>query len=205
MEKELDSLVLGGMEEPLEITPASETEEKKCSFTLPEEQDYLKSLEDTMLHLDNSTTTTQSVRNQMLKKLLPVVDNLDIETGLASDPDLLQAQSRLVSEVRGLLNDIDSSAKSQVSIKLKKSDLDTQKQSSINAAEILSQLRLTNDLIVKQVAGKPTLPSKEEIEQHIEEEFASSELDIPDTELEVGGSMLPIHNQKDDDKNAITG
>lgn len=205
MEKELDSLVLGGMEEPLEITPASETEEKKCSFILPEEQDYLKSLEDTMLHLDNSTTTTQSVRNQMLKKLLPVVDNLDIETGLASDPDLLQAQSRLVSEVRGLLNDIDSSAKSQVSIKLKKSDLDTQKQSSINAAEILSQLRLTNDLIVKQVAGNPALPSKEEIEQHLEKEFASSELDIPDTELEVGGSMLPIHNQKDDDKNAITG
>ena len=205
MEKELDSLVLGGMEEPLEITPASETEEKKCSFTLPEEQDYLKSLEDTMLQLDNSTTTTQSVRNQMLKKLLPVVDALDIETGLAADPDLLQAQSRLVSEVRGLLNDIDSSAKSQVSIKLKKSDLDTQKQSSINAAEILSQLRLTNDLIVKQVAGNSTLPSKEEIEQHLEKEFASSELDIPDTELEVGGSMLPIHNQKDDDKNAITG
>lgn len=205
MEKELDSLVLGGMEEPLEITPASEIEEKKSSFTLPEEQDYLKSLEDTMLHLDNSTTTTQSVRNQMLKKLLPVVDALDIETGLAADPDLLQAQSRLVSEVRGLLNDIDSSAKNQVSIKLKKSDLDTQKQSSINAAEILSQLRLTNDLIVKQVAGNPTLPSKEEIEQHLENEFASSELDIPDTELEVGGSMLPIHNQKDDDKNAITG
>ena len=205
MEKELDSLVLGGMEEPLEITPASEIEEKKSSFFLPPEQDYLKSLEDTMLHLDNSTSTTQSVRNQMLKKLLPVVDNLDIETGLASDPDLLQAQSRLVSEVRGLLNDIDSSAKSQVSIKLKKSDLDTQKQSSINAAEILSQLRLTNDLIVKQVAGNPALPSKEEIEQHLEKEFASSELDIPDTELEVGGSMLPIHNQKDDDKNAITG
>lgn len=205
MEKELDSLVLGGMEEPSEITPASETEEKKCSFTLPEEQDYLKSLEDTMLHLDNSTATTQSVRNQMLKKLLPVVDALDIETGLAADPDLLQAQSRLVSEVRGLLNDIDSSAKNQVSIKLKKSDLDTQKQSSINAAEILAQLKLTNDIMIKQIAGDTSAPSQEEIEQHLEKEFASSELDIPDTELEVGGSMLPIHNQNDEDKNVTTG
>lgn len=196
MKKELDSLVLGGIEgdeTPLE-TPTPE-EERRCSFTLPPEQDYLKSLEESMLGMDNSTTTTQSVRNQMLKKLLPVVDALDMETGLAADPDLLQAQSRLLSEVRGLLNDIDSSAKSQVSMKLKKSDLDTQKQSSINAAEILAQLRLTNDLVIKQVAAKTSQPTKEEIEQHLEEAYSSSELDISDTELEVGGSMLPIHNQ----------
>ena len=166
----------------------------------PPPKDKIVSLEEAMLELDNTQNTTQYIRTQMLRKLTPLVASLEVETNIAADPDLFQAQSRFISEVRGLLNDMDTSSKTHTAVKLKQSTLDTQKQSSVNAAELLAQLRLTNDLIVKQVTSNTRTPTEDEIEQHLAKSYeAADELTILDTELELGGSMLPRHQDNHDE------
>lgn len=179
------------------LTEGDTTETPK--LTLAPEQPYIAALEESMLHFDQSIATTQDMRRKILEKLLPSIESMEVETSFAADPDLFQAQSRFISEIRGLLNDIDTSAKTQVSVKLKKTDMDTQHQSSINAAEILAQLKLNNDILVKQVTAKnSTTLNEADIEKQIESRFIESGANIPETELEMGGSNLPAHNKEDE-------
>lgn len=155
------------------------------------------SLERSMINFDSTVEYTSSIRDQMLAKLMKSFNDLQLETNSMADPDLMSAQSRLLEQIRGLLNDMDASTKNHVNIKLKKTDIDNQHQSNINAAELLAQLKLTNDNFTRQVTMHTITPSDSEIEARLAEriENATDMPDIPDTELEVGGSKLPAHNK----------
>ena len=100
-------------EEKTNLVPSMEEVEKS-----------IVSLEQSMLEYDHATNETQELRRALVAKLMPAVMKLDLNVDASSDPDLVASQSRVIEQARQLLNDIDSSAKNHVNVKLKKSDIE---------------------------------------------------------------------------------
>lgn len=195
-----DAPIVLGEDDVSNIVSSMTETEKENEFELAEVQPYLVSLEDAMMNFDTVVNVTQDMRHKLLKKMARALNDMEMETSFASDPDVFQAQSRFISEFRGLLNDIDTSSKNQINVKLKKSDIEAQHQSNFNAAEVLAYFRLQDRKPVEQVtANNLALPDEATIEQNIQQRFEQENLKIPETELELGGSNLPKHNQSEED------
>lgn len=155
----------------------------------------LASLEDTMRNFDNTTHTTMTLRRALINKFLPEALNLDMQVTKATDPDMYQGQARFLSEVRQLLNDMDSTTKGHVQTKLKRVDLDQQRDNKIDPAALLAAIKLTQPL---EINLNVVQPSHEEIDSKLEQRLAETGDSILDTELEMGGNNLPVEADEQD-------
>ena len=122
--------------------------------------------------------------------------NVQVISVVAStDPDLFAAQAKMISEARGLLNDIDGSSKNHTAMKLKHKDSETQASVAFNAAELLSKIKLS---VAGDVGGSLVVDNSDEIEDLIAKQFDDPDSLVLDTELEMGGNMLPERKDSDD-------
>ena len=158
-------------------------------------QQSLMSLQESMQILDSTAAMTQSARNQILVKLLPEVIKMDLEVTDRSDPELFESKARLIAETRGLLNDMDTSARNHTNMKLKQKDVETNAANTLNAAEFLAQIKL-GGISVSQ--PKQMQHSEQEISEQLETRFAQEGLEILPTELETGQTQLPEPRVSDD-------
>lgn len=148
----------------------------------------LISLTESMQSMDSVVTNTQSVRQQLMTKFLPDVLNLDMKVDPGTDPDMYASQARFLSEYRGLLNDLDTSSRNHVNMKLKQKDSETNAAHAINAAEFLSKIKLSRGV---PVSNLPFTKSEAEVEALIEKQFEENGCMVLDTELETGQNQLP--------------
>ena len=176
-------------DEPTAPTPADVVASQEP--TMESVQASLQTLNDSMLHFDDTTRSTQEIRRALVNKFLPDVMNLDMRVDRGTDPDLYQGQARFISEMRQLLNDLDSTAKNHVNVKLKRTDMEQQHANSIDPAAILAAIKLNQPLQVNVTTTVPQ-PSKEEIAEKLEKQMQAAGDQILDTELEIGGNQLPV-------------
>lgn len=176
-------------DEPTAPTPADVVASQEP--TMESVQASLQTLNDSMLHFDDTTRSTQEIRRALVNKFLPDVMNLDMRVDRGTDPDLYQGQARFISEMRQLLNDLDSTAKNHVNVKLKRTDMEQQHANSIDPAAILAAIKLNQPLQVNVTTTVPQ-PSKEEITEKLEKQMQAAGDQILDTELEIGGNQLPV-------------
>lgn len=176
-------------DEPTAPTPADVVASQEP--TMESVQASLQTLNDSMLHFDDTTRSTQEIRRALVNKFLPDVMNLDMRVDRGTDPDLYQGQARFISEMRQLLNDLDSTAKNHVNVKLKRTDMEQQHANSIDPAAILAAIKLNQPLQVNVTTTVPQ-PSKEEITEKLEKQMQVAGDQILDTELEIGGNQLPV-------------
>ena len=181
-------------DEPTAPTPADVVASQEP--TMESVQASLQTLNDSMLHFDDTTRSTQEIRRALVNKFLPDVMNLDMRVDRGTDPDLYQSQARFISEMRQLLNDLDSTAKNHVNVKLKRTDMEQQHANSIDPAAILAAIKLNQPLQVNVTATVPQ-PSKEEITEKLEKQMQAAGDQILDTELEIGGNQLPVEENEE--------
>lgn len=149
----------------------------------------INSLADSMAQYDRNVVEIQLVRQELAKKLMKTVMKMDMDVNATSDPDSVIARSKILAEARGLLNDLDNSAKNHTATKLKYKDSETQANAVFNAADLLTKIKISID------NTPATVDNPENINQKIEEKFTEKNLEIPDTELETGVNKLPNHKE----------
>ena len=142
-------------EEKTNLVPSMEEVEKS-----------IVSLEQSMLEYDHATNETQELRRALVAKLMPAVMKLDLNVDASSDPDLVASQSRVIEQARQLLNDIDSSAKNHVNVKLKKSDIENNHQSNMEIAKLLQKIKI--DVMNPNDPNRPLVQSEEELNKLLE-------------------------------------
>lgn len=171
------------------------TEEEKIEYCNSYgEKNDIESLVNSMKKYDETNINTQIVRQRLANKLLNDVMKMDLAVTAATDPDLFAAESKMISEARGLLNDIDNSSKNHVATKLKRKDSDTQASMAFNAAELLTKISIS----LKPQDASPVV-SSDEINQMIESQFDDPGTVVLDSELEVGNNKLPQPSKKEDE------
>lgn len=171
-----------------EFTTASEP-------TIESVNQSLMSIEEAMLNMDSTVMQTQDIRNQLIVKLLPDILAMDTKIDRTSDPDLVASQARMISEMRGLLNDRDNASKNHLSLKLKQKDIETQSQISFSAAEFLATIKRNEEMPLKN----ETFPmSEQQIADLIDSQFKEQGCVVLDTELEEGSNMLPEKKEEEE-------
>lgn len=175
----------------LDFEEPSETVPKQ-----PETEDDTD-LASAMLEMDRTAQITKQMRNQLLAVLTPAVMSADIDIKAKTlNSEAIEAQTKIISEYRALLNDMDSSSKANVSAKLKLEGIRSQNNAAnVVAANILSQI--SNAILTK--TGR-TIDSDElkNADDEIDSRLSSEHMEILDTEKEMGGHMLPKSAPKDD-------
>lgn len=153
------------------------------------------SLEQSMLDLDNISNLTKNMRMQLLAKLTPTVMSMDMDLD-HDDLELVEAKARAISEYRALVNDLDSSAKNVLGAKLKLHGIESQNASSkVVAAVLLSQI---NASLNASTGRTNTSTDLDDADALLEQRAEKENLVVLDTELEVGGHMLPKKKTKDE-------
>lgn len=153
----------------------------------------ISSLIDSMANYDSITIQTQDIRQQLVTKLLPEIVKADLSVTKLTDPELYAAQSKMLSEMRGLLTDMDTAARNHTSIKLKKTETEINANIAFSAADFLSQIKLNQGNIFD--TGSHVAQSKEEIDALIEKQFEDNGSIVLDSELESGELQLPSQNE----------
>lgn len=176
------------MEEVTVVTPEIVPSEEAVN-------NNLVSLQESMSNLDATAAMTRSARNQLMTKLLPTVLAMDMEISDKTDAELYESKTRLVSEMRGLLNDMDTSARNHTNMKLKQKDAETNATNALNVAEFMAKIKPTPELL--QSLSQST-QSDQDIDTQLEQRFKESELVILDTELTTGQTQLPEPRVTDD-------
>lgn len=156
------------------------------------QNDNVESLTDSMNKYDATVVNTQIIRQKLTNKLLTDVMRMDLSEA-AKDADLFAAHAKMISETRGLLNDIDNSSRNHTAVKLKHKDTESQASMAFSAAELLSKIK-ANDI---QTSGTAFVDNSTELEKLIENQFDDPGTVVLDTELEVGTSMLPKQNKEE--------
>ena len=155
---------------------------------------HLVTLNESMHEYDLRTAETQEMRRALLAKLFPQAMNLDMSVEAGTDPDLYAAQSRFLERVTSLLNDVDTSARNQVNMKLKQTDMENQNANTINAAEFLSQIKAAHGWI----DNNTPVQTEEDIEKAAKAAFDDNHVAILDTEMEEGVNQLPELKPEDE-------
>lgn len=149
----------------------------------------VQSLTESMLTYDYTVASTQELRQSLINKIVPAALELDLKVDPGTDPDVYASQVRLIEQARQLLNDREKSAKDHVTTKLKKSDLDQQKQSNLEVAKLLQQIKL--DSWAVQDPNRPLVQTEEELAEALDQKCAEKGCTVLDTELTKGEGMLP--------------
>ena len=139
---------------------------------------------------------TQELRRALVAKLMPAVMKLDLNVDASSDPDLVASQSRVIEQARQLLNDIDSSAKNHVNVKLKKSDIENNHQSNMEIAKLLQKIKI--DVMNPNDPNRPLAQSEEELNELLDKKCEENGCVVLDTELGMEDRHLPTNEDKDD-------
>lgn len=150
------------------------------------ENTNIESLADSMKQYDRNVVNIQITRQKLANKLMDAVMSMDLTVNEHADPDTVIAKSKILAEARGLLNDLDSSAKSHTATKLKYKDSETQANAVFNAADLLSKIKISID---QEMTHTPA--SSADIEAGIEKQFEDKKCTILETELETGDNKLP--------------
>lgn len=152
------------------------------------------SLTESLADMDSTLQTTSDFRSKMIGELGAKLSTMDFTVDEKSDPDLVQAKARLLSEFRQLMNDHDSNKVTRVKILSKQKDLEDANRARISAVDILCQISLN------QKRETPMdVPNKniEEVEAQIDKVLKDQGCIVLDTELEMGGNQLPEKKEED--------
>lgn len=155
----------------------------------------LSTLEDSFAILDATTVRTQNTRDYILDKLIPVISNFKLDVSVETDPELYQAQARMIDQARQLLNDCDATARNHTNLKLKKTAIDDQREATVNVVEVLSQIKLNNAAWNVGDVNKPAFGTEEELASALQE--ATKDEVILDGELEFSPGKLPRPDETD--------
>ena len=172
-------------EEKTNLVPSMEEVEKS-----------IVSWEQSMFEYDHATNEAQELRRALVAKLMPAVMKLDLNVDASSDPDLVASQSRVIEQARQLLNDIDSSAKNHVNVKLKKSDIENNHQSNMEIAKLLQKIKI--DVMNPNDPNRPLVQSEEELNELLDKKCEENGCVVLDTELGMEDRHLPTNEDKDD-------
>lgn len=154
-------------------------------------------LTDALKNLDETTEYTQDIRRTLINKFLDPVLNMDMTQDAKQDAEEYEAYNAMINTVRQLLNDVDTTTARHVNVKLKKIDLDQQRENNFDIAQLLASIKLTDTKWI-QTNNKEKI-NYDDIENRLEEKFNELEDDILETELELGGSNLP--KKEDEEEN----
>lgn len=128
---------------------------------------------------------TQNIRKELVSKMLPAITDMDIKAEMA-DPELYEAKAKMISTVTSLLNDLDNSKKNFANTKLKQKDSEVNANTSIDISKILQGFKLNQNPVFNDT---PEI-DMDALDDEIEKEFTSSDLEIPDFELEDNTKVL---------------
>lgn len=104
-------------------------------------------LEDDLKKMDKCFNDTSSIRQQIIKKLTPIVLNMDIDTESVMDREsasALDSKLNVINSLNNLLNDEDKSIKTKIEIKTKQKELienGKQAEAFVTALNELSRLK----------------------------------------------------------------
>lgn len=146
------------------------------------------SLLDALASLDETSKYTQDIRRLLVEKFLTSVTNADpnIDTW---DSEQASNISTMLSQIRQFLNDIDTSANKQVAAKLKKTDLDQQRESDFDVARMLAAIKLSDHSFFEH--RKATQDYDTMADRIAKEYNESGGREILEGELSLGGNNLP--------------
>lgn len=154
----------------------------------------LNTLQGSLDNYDATTATTADVRRTLMNKLMPSVMKLDLDVTKGTDPEIYAAQTKLLGEMRQLLNDMDSSAQKHVAVKLKKKDSEVQEANAINAAELFKHIKLGSTIMDINI---PNL-TEDVVNDAIKKQFDDNGCIVLDTELIENDSQLPEKRVSDE-------
>lgn len=155
----------------------------------------IKDIVKSMDTFDRATVNTQRMREMLADKLMNTAMNLDLSD--ITDADTSAAMTGIVNAARSVLNDIDKSAKDHVSTKLKQKDTETS-AAAVDIASFLSKVKTTFE---PTESGNVTVPTKADVDKILDEKMKEDGTVILDTELELGGGMLPQKKSEEDEEN----
>ena len=172
-----------GFEAPIPQPTINEEEMVTQYCKAYSQDDKIDTLSASMAKYDDTNVNVQVIRQKLANKLLSDVMKMDLSVVASTDPDLFAAQAKMISEARGLLK------------KLKHKDSETQASVAFNAAELLSKIKLS---VAGDASGSLVVDNSDEIEDLIAKQFDDPDSLVLDTELEMGGNMLPERKDSDD-------
>lgn len=143
----------------------------------------IQSIVDSMNVYDKNVINTQRAREALATRLVEVAADIDLDE---SNAEMFQAKLEAINTAKNLLNDLDKAARDHVTTKLKQKDTDTNAAAGVNIAEFLSKIKLTND-----ISNGTAVQTTDQIEQHLNQQFEDTGVIVLDSELEMGGNMLP--------------
>lgn len=155
----------------------------------------IKDIVKSMDTFDRATVNTQRMREMLADKLMNTAMNLDLSD--ITDADTSAAMTGIVNAARSVLNDIDKSAKDHISTKLKQKDTETS-AAAVDIASFLSKVKTTFE---PTESGNVTVPTKADVDKILDEKMKEDGTVILDTELELGGGMLPQKKSEEDEEN----
>ena len=155
----------------------------------------IKDIVKSMDTFDRATVNTQRMREMLADKLMNTAMNLDLSD--ITDADTSAAMTGIVNAARSVLNDIDKSAKDHVNTKLKQKDTETS-AAAVDIASFLSKVKTTFE---PTESGNVTVPTKADVDKILDEKMKEDGTVILDTELELGGGMLPQKKSEEDEEN----
>ena len=148
-----------------------------------------------MLELEAATSNMQDIRKQLIAHIYPSILNMELDPNKSDDPEMYNAQARMIAEARQLLSDVETAQARLVTTKQKMKDGEVYaKTQQLNAAAFLASIKMTDLPNNGSVTIDPAA-----ISEQIDKRYSDGDFVIPDTELEVGGSMLPKKQNKDDE------
>jgi len=125
-------------------------------------------------------------------KLVEIASDIDLNEHNA---EMFQAKLEAINTAKNLLNDLDKAAKDHVTVKLKQKDTETNATAGINIAEFLTKIKMTDNM-----NSGTAVQTKEQIEKALDQQFEDRGTVVLDSELEMGGNMLPPVNNDTDNK-----
>jgi hypothetical protein len=193
MSDELNELVIGDEPKNSEVSENKNTSNpNEVVITEEAVNQSVKTIQEVMFDQERRNSKTQMLREALVDHMAPFILDMELDTKNKSYGASFQDKSMLLANFTALLNDIDNSDKNMVSSRLKLKDIETNsKRNETNAAEFLSQMRK----LINEGKGlnniEITQPTAEEIDSKMDEVTESNDLKILDTELSMGGTMLP--------------
>ena len=152
----------------------------------------IKDILDSMGVYDRNVINTQRAREALAAKLVEIASDIDLNEHNA---EMFQAKLEAINTAKNLLNDLDKAAKDHVTVKLKQKDTETNATAGINIAEFLTKIKMTDNM-----NSGTAVQTKEQIEKALDQQFEDRGTVVLDSELEMGGNMLPPVNNDTDNK-----
>ena len=155
----------------------------------------LSSLDESFENFNSATIEAQDISGQLLKKLLPVVNNFKLDVSVETDPELYMAQAKMIDQVRQLVNDSRKAAAEHTKTMLQAQAIKDQKEANFNMAEVLRNIKLNSAAWAANDPNHPVFANEKELEDTLNR-ITKDEV-ISDGELEIAPGKLPRPDGKE--------